>query len=114
MPWRIAGVLSPKADPIYEVAMSFSYLMNCVATLAIAGTANIPEELKPATTILDELELVPTEICTIYEEVNLGDKPFLQVRRVHELTHRLKSSEPLAVEPQKGEGDVELATEEET
>jgi hypothetical protein len=35
--------LSPKADPTYEVAMSFSYLMNCVATLAIVGSANVPE-----------------------------------------------------------------------
>ena len=51
---------------------------------------------------------------TAVMDFNLGDKPFLQVTRVRELTHRLKSSEPLAVEPPKGEVDIELATEEET
>ena len=86
MPWRIAQILSPKRDATYEVAMSFSYLMNCVATLAIAGVANIPDELIPATTILDESELVPGEIRAIYEkEVKFGDKPFLQVKRVRDL-----------------------------
>jgi hypothetical protein len=65
--------LSPKADPTYAMAMSFSYLMNCVATLAIAGSANIPEALIAATTILGESELVPSEIRTIYERKSIWE-----------------------------------------
>ena len=114
MPWRIAGILSPKRDAAYEVAMSFSYLMNCVATLAIVGRASLPDELIPATTILEESELVPGEIRAIYErEVRLSDKPFLQVRRVRDLTHQLKSSRPLAGEPLVADVELELVPEEE-
>lgn len=100
MPWRIARKMSPQRDTKYEVAMSFSYLMNYVATLAIAGEANIPEELIPATTILDEAELVPAEIRATYEK-NLipNEKPFLALRKVRELTHQLKAAIPSQVEP---------------
>ena len=113
MPWRIARILSPKRDAKYEVAMSFSYLMNCVATLAIAGKTNIPEELIPATTILEESELVPGEIRTIYEnQVNFDDKPFLHARKVRDLTHKLKSSKPLAEEPLEDDDYLDLADEE--
>ena len=99
MPWRIARILSPKREAIYEVAMSFSYLMNCVATLAITGEANLPDELIPATTILEEAELVPGEIRSIYEkDFKLGEKPFLQIRKVRDLAHQLKSSKPLTGE----------------
>lgn len=112
MPWRIAPILSPKRDATYEVAMSFSYLMNCVATLAIAGKANIPSELIPATTILEESELVTDEIRAIYEKgFSPGDKPFLRVRKIRELTHQLKSSKPLAGETLETEVELELLSE---
>ena len=109
MPWRIARMMSQKRESKYEVAMSFSYLMNCVATLAIAGQANIPEELIPATTILEEAELVPSEIRAVYEkEVKSSDKPFLLARKVRELTHQLKSNKPMQFEPLEAEVDLDL------
>lgn len=112
VPWRIARILSPNRDATYEVAMSFSYLMNCVATLAIAGKANIPDELIPATTILEESELVPVAIRAIYEkEVKVSDKPFLQLRKVRDLTHQLKFNKPMQVEPLEAEVDLDLADE---
>jgi len=107
-PWRVARVLSPEGDSTYDVAMSLSYLMNCVATLAITGKANLPEELIPATTILEESNLVSHEIRAIYEkEVDFNEKPFMQVRRVRDLTHRLKSSKPMLEEPL----DIDVDTE---
>lgn len=111
-PWRIARMLSSSRDSTFEVAMSFSYLMNCVATLAITGQANIPDELIPATTILEESEAVPGEIRAVYEkEVNLGDMPFLRVRKLRDMTHKLKSSKPLQAEPLAAEVGLELLTE---
>lgn len=113
-PWRVARVLSPECDPTYDVAMSLSYLMNCVATLAITGKAEIPEELIPATTILEESYFVPGEIRAAFEsEVDFNEKPFLQIRRVRDLTHKLKSSKPMTEEPLDVEVDLE-ATEEES
>jgi hypothetical protein len=113
-PWRIAKMMSAKPDSRFEVAMSFSYLMNCVATLAIAGQANIPDELIPATSILEESEAVPGEIRAVYEkEVNLGDLPFLRVRKVREMTHKLKASKPLPAEPLAAEVDQEELVPEE-
>ena len=100
MPWRIARMMSQNRESKYEVAMSFSYLMNCVATLAITGHANIPEELIPATTILEEAEAVPGEIRAVYErEVKAGDKPFLLVRKVRDL--RTNSSQASRCRPSR-------------
>jgi len=113
MPWRIAGMMSQRREPKYEVAMSFSYLMNCVATIAITGQVNIPEELIPATTILEEAEMVPGEIRAVYEkDVKPTDKPFLLVRKVRDLTHKLKSSKPMQVEPLDAEDYLDLTVEE--
>ena len=113
MPWRIANLMSQKRDPQYEVAMSFSYLMNCVATLGFTGQANIPDELIPATTLLEETELVPETIRAVYEkEFNLEEKPFLMVRKVRELTHQLKSSKPMQTEPLTGSDKLDLENEE--
>lgn len=113
MPWRIARTLAPKGDAAYEVAMSFGYLMNYAATLAVVGRANLPAELIPATTILEESERVPDEVRAIYEkEVNLSDKPFLQMRRLRDLTHQLKSSGPLAGEPLEAGVELGLVPEE--
>jgi hypothetical protein len=112
-PWRVARVLSPEGDSIYDVAMSLSYLMNCVATLAITGKTNLPEELIPATTILEESNLVSQEIRSIYEqEVDFNEKPFLQARRLRALTHKLKSSQPMIEEPLDFDVDTERPTSE--
>ena len=75
--------------------MSLSYLMNCVATLATAGLANIPEEIMPASSILDETELVPSELRLIFQDWKPSDKKYLRERRIRELTHQLKGSEPM-------------------
>jgi hypothetical protein len=99
MPLRIAKVLSPNREPVYEVAISFSYLMNCVATLANVGVAHIPEELIPATTILDETEMVPSELRSVYQaEWKPGEKRFLRERRLRDLTHQIKAGAPLKIE----------------
>jgi hypothetical protein len=115
MSWRIARMMTKNLEPKYEVAMSFSYLMNSVATLAFTGRASIPEELIPATTILEEGELVPGEIRAVYEkELKPSDKPFLLARKVRELTHQLKSSKPIQNEPLETDVDLDLIDEEDT
>src|SRR5208337_3014839 len=102
-------MMSQKRESKYEVAMTFSYPMNCVATLAMIGQANIPLALIPATTILAEAELVPSQVRAVYEkEVKPGDKPFLLVRKVRDLTHQLKSSKPKQAEPLEAEVDLEV------
>ena len=94
MPWRIARVISPNRDAVYEVAMSLSYLVNCVATLANAGLATIPEDLIPATTILEESEMVPHDLRVIYmESWNPHEKQYIRERRLRDQIHQLKSSE---------------------
>lgn len=112
MPWRIARMMSQKRESKYEVAMTFSYLMNCVGTLAMIGQANIPQEFISATTTLEEAELVPSEIRDVYEkEVKPGDKPFRLLRKVRDLTHQLTSSKPMQVEPLETEVDLEVTAE---
>ncbi|MGK9046678.1 hypothetical protein KXR63_04820 [Stutzerimonas chloritidismutans] len=94
MPWRIAKVMSPDKDAVYEVAMSLSYLVNCVATLANAGLANIPEDLIPATTILEESEMVPHDLRAIYAESwDPSEKQYIRERRLRDQVHQLKASE---------------------
>ncbi|NNB56175.1 hypothetical protein [Pseudomonas fragi] len=94
MPWRIARVVSPNRDAVYDVAMSLSYLVNCVATLANAGLASIPEDLIPATTILEESEMVPHDLRAIYlESWNPHEKQYIRERRLRDQIHQLKSSE---------------------
>ena len=76
---------------MYEVAMSLDYLMNSVATLANIGTTVIPDDLLPATTILDETEMVSTELRAVYQaEWKMEDKKYLRERRLRDLTHELK------------------------
>ena len=100
MPWRIAKVLAPDRDAVYEVAMSLNYLMNCVATLANVGVAAIPPELLPATTILDETEMVPSELRAVYRaEWKPGDKKSQRERRLRELTHQVKAGEGAGLDP---------------
>ena len=94
MPARIARVLSLDRDAVYDVTMNLSYLMNCVATLANVGERDISNELLPATTILDESEMVPSEIREHYqEEWNPKDKKYQRERRLREAVHQLKTGE---------------------
>jgi hypothetical protein len=94
MAWRIARVLAPERNALYEVAMGLPYLMNCVATLANIGIAAIPDDLVPATSILDETEAVPKELREIYQaEWRPADKKYLRERRLRELAHQLKGEQ---------------------
>lgn len=100
MPWRIAKVLAPNQDAVYEVAMSLGYLMNCVATLANVRAAAIPNDLLPATAILDETEMVPSDLRAVYQaEWKSGDKKYQRERKLRELAHRLKASEGVGLDP---------------
>lgn len=100
MPWRIAKTISSDRDAMYEIAMSLSYLINCVATLANAGLATIPGDLIPATAILDETEMVPNELRAIYNaEWDPNEKKYLRERRLRDQIHQLKSSEGEGLEP---------------
>src|SRR5262249_41305498 len=54
MPWRMPRLLGEVRNSVYHVAMSLDYLLNYVATLANASAVPLPEELLPATAILDE------------------------------------------------------------
>lgn len=94
MPSRIAKILSPEKDALYEVTMSLSYLMNSVATLANIGVASIPNEVLPATAILDEAEMVSSELREVYQsEWKPSEKKYLRERRLRELVHQLKTTE---------------------
>ena len=94
MPARIAKVLSPDWNAVYDITMDLSYLINCVATLVNVGELDISNELLPATTILDESEMVPSEIRKLYRaEWKPGDKKYQRERRLRELTHQLKVGE---------------------
>ena len=94
MPARIARALSRDRKADYDITMNLSYLMNCVATLANVGERDISNELLPATTILDESEMVPSEIREHYqEEWNPKDKKYQRERRLREAVHQLKTGE---------------------
>ena len=94
MPARIAKMLSLDWNAVYDITMDLSYLINCVATLVNVGELNVSNELLPATTILDESEMVPSEIRKLYRaEWKPGDKKYQRERRLRELTHQLKSGE---------------------
>lgn len=94
MPARIAKVLSPDWNAVYDITMNLSYLINCVATLVNVGELDISNERLPATTILDESEMVPSEIRELYHaEWKPGDKKYQRERRLRELTHQLKAGE---------------------
>jgi hypothetical protein len=113
MPWRIAKVLAPERDAIYEIAMSLSYLMNCVATLANVGAAVIPNELLPATTILDETEMVPSELREIYYKgLNPDDKKYQRERRLRDLAHELKAGEGTSLDPLVTAAQVDVLPDE--
>jgi hypothetical protein len=113
MPWRIAKVLFPQRDALYEVAMSYSYLMNSVAALMNVGAVNLPDEILPATTVLDETEMVPSELRAAYQAVyNPEEKPFLRERKLRELAHQLKSSAPLSDEAPGAEMKIDVLPDE--
>ena len=65
-----------------------------MATLVNVGELDISTELLPATTILDESEMVPSEIREHYqEEWNPKDKKYQRERRLREAVHQLKTGE---------------------
>ena len=94
MPLRIARALSPDRNAGYDITMNLSYLMNCVATLANVGQRDFSNELLPATTILDECEMVPSEIRELYqEEWDPKIKKYRRERRLRDAVHQLKTGE---------------------
>jgi hypothetical protein len=114
MPWRIAKVLFPQRDALHEVAMSYSFLMNSVAALVNVGAVKLPDEILPATTVLDETEMVPSELRAAYQEVYVpNEKPFLRERKLRDLAHQLKSYAPLNDEPIGPESKIEILPNEE-
>lgn len=113
MPWRIAKILSPGHDAVYDVAMSLSYLINCVAALANVGEVAVPEELLTATTILDETEMVSRELRDIFEaEANHGGRKYQRERRLRELAHNLKSADGQSLSALVPDSRVELLPDE--
>ena len=113
MPARIARALSPEQKADYDITMSLSYLMNCVATLANVGERNISNELLPATTILDESEMVPSEIRAHYQaEWNPKDKKYLRERRLRDAIHQLKTGEGAAFGPSETMEKIDILPDE--
>ena len=93
MSWRVARHFVKKHDSVYQVSMSLSYLMNSVATLVNVGGGNLPDELLPATTILDETEYMPAELRAIFrEQPHPDEKRYQRERRIRDLIHTLKAS----------------------
>ena len=114
MPWRITKVLFPQRDALHEVAMSYSFLMNSVAVLVNVGAVKLPDEILPATTLLDETEMVPSELRAAYQQVYVtNEKPFLKERKLRDLAHQLKSSAPLSEELIGPEYKIEILPNEE-
>ena len=113
MPARIARVLSPDWNAIYDITMDLGYLINCVATLANVGELDISNELLPATTILDENEMVPSEIRALYHaEWKPGDKKYQRERRLREAIHQLKTGEGATFGPSEAIEKVDILPDE--
>jgi hypothetical protein len=87
-------------------------VQSCVSPAGKAvnvGAVNLPDEILPATTLLDETEMVPSELRTAYQQVYVpNEKPFLRERKLRDLAHQLKSSAPLSDEPIGPESKIEI------
>ena len=113
MPARIARMLSSDWNAVYNITMDLSYLINCVATLVNVGELNVSNELLPATTILDESEMVPSEIRKVYHaEWKPGDKKYQRERRLRELTHELKAGEEAMLDHSVAMGKIDILPDE--
>ena len=113
MPARIARVLSPNWNAIYDITMDLGYLINCVATLANVGELDISNELLPATTILDENEMVPSEIRAHYQaEWRPKDKKYQRERRLRDAIHQLKTGEGATFGPSEAIEKVDILPDE--
>jgi hypothetical protein len=97
MPWRMPHLLGEVKNSLYHVAMSLEYLLNYVSTLANASVVPLPEEILPATAILDESEQVSSDLREVFvaEWQQKDEKKYIRERRVRDLAHELKSSAPL-------------------
>ena len=77
------------------------------------GELNVSNELLPATTILDESEMVPSEICKVYHaEWKPGDKKYQRERRLRELTHELKAGEEAMLDHSVAMGKIDILPDE--
>ncbi len=113
MPARIARVLSPDWNAIYDITMDLGYLINCVATLANVGELDTSNELLPATTILDENEMVPSEIRAHYQaEWHPKDKKYQRERRLRDAIHQLKTGEGATFGPLGATEKVDILPDE--
>jgi hypothetical protein len=75
--------------------------------------AAIPTELLPATTILDEMEKVPTELRTVYQrQWRPGDRKYQRERRLCDLTHQLKAAEGVSLDPLSTTGKFDILPDE--
>ena len=97
MPWRMPRLLGEGGNNVYHVAMSLDYLLNYVSTLANTSAATLPEEILPATAILDESEQMSSDLREVFvaEWQKKDEKKYIRERRVRDLAHELKSSTPL-------------------
>lgn len=94
--WRVPKLLEHASDHVYQIGMSMDYLINYVATAAQAGILELPDEVLPATAIIDETESGATELREIVVERwnQPGERKYMRERRLRDLVHELKSSRP--------------------
>jgi hypothetical protein len=73
-----------------------SYLINYVATAAQAGILELPDDILPATAIIDETESGATDLREIVVEKwrQPGEKKYMRARRLRDLVHELKAGRP--------------------
>lgn len=109
MPWRMPRLLGEANNSLYHVAMSLDYLLNYVSTLANASAVPLPDEVLPATAILDESEQMSSELRDVFvdEWQKKHEKKYVRERRVRDLAHKLKSFAPLD-EEQAADPSVKL------
>ena len=96
VPWRIPRKIDETRNPQFGVAMSLSYLVNCVSTLAIASSNDISDEVLPAAMVLEQGDMIPMELRdTIRKLRQETSGPRYQIdRRIRDLVHELKSRKP--------------------
>jgi hypothetical protein len=85
-----------------------------VATLANGATTKLPEQILPATAILDEAERIPSELRGVFvaEWQKKEEKKYVRERRVRDLAHELKASAPLNEERADFDNKTEVLPDE--
>lgn len=113
MPWRIAKEIVTERGGMYAVAMSLDYLMNVVATVAYSGATVLPEEALPATLILGELDLIPSELRRIFQgNWDPKEKKYIRNRKMREIVHKLKVAESIDYEGSGAAGKLDIGPDE--